>query len=1153
MEKISIEDKYVLEDGRIFLTGVQALVRSILDQLRADQRAGLNTGAFVSGYQGSPLGTFDKELQRCKAAKDLGVVLVPGLNEELGATAVMGSQLAHQLPGATKEGVTGVWYGKAPGLDRAADAIRHANYIGTAPKGGVLALVGDDPACKSSTLPSSMVPTLAGLLMPTFVPGTVQEALDLARHAIACSRASGLWSALEVNTAVADGAGNALVAPERVDPVMPVREWQGKPYVHEPNAHVLAAQSLQAEATLFGVRLELAKDYARLNGLNVVSGAREGAKLGLVTSGRAHHDTLQALADLGITDLEAAGIRVLKLGMVWPLDEQAVRDFAEGLPQVLVVEDKVPFLETAVRDALYDVADRPAVVGKKDREGRQLLPMTGELTAGPIARALASVLDLGGMAPAVARAPMALPQAAQRTPFFCSGCPHNRSTEAPDGSIVGAGIGCHTMVLLNPEGKGEIAGITQMGGEGTQFIGIAPFMEKPHFLQNLGDGTFHHSGSLAIRAAVAAKVPVTYKIFYNSAVAMTGGQDVEGVIAVDELTRWLQIEGVKRVIVTTDEPERYDGVALAPIAEVRDRTKLQEAQAELAAIDGVTVLIHDQRCAAEKRRLRKRGKLADPPQRMVINERVCEGCGDCGVKSDCLSVQPQDTEFGRKTRIHQASCNKDYSCLEGDCPSFLTVVPGKKSKPEVRMPSIDVPEPARRDVASPFTLRLVGIGGTGVVTVSQVVGMAAHLEGRQTKGLDATGLAQKGGPVTSDIRIASGDAELVGSNRASGKGVDLLVACDLLAALKPDNVLALGRDRTIAVTSTSKVPTGAMVTDVDAKYPAVDGLLASLGASVKETTAALDAVALSEALFGDAMPANVLMLGAAYQSGALPLQASSIEKAIELNGAGVKANLAAFAWGRALAHDPSLAEQVLNPAPALPEVDAWSRKVIDGIGADGEVRRLLEVRVPDLVGYQSRKWASRYADVITRVVAVERERVPGSSAVSEAAVRGLYKLMSYKDEYEVARLHLDPAERARIRAEFGADAKIQYNLHPPALRAMGYDKKLKLGRWFDPAFHALKAGRKLRGTKLDPFGRPEVRRVERELITEYLALVDEVLEVLAPHNAAIAAELLASVDVIRGYEDVKLRNVARWREQVVRLRSQLHEPAPKLQLPVVHV
>jgi indolepyruvate ferredoxin oxidoreductase len=1159
LERVSIEDKYVLEDGRIFLSGVQALVRVVLDQLRADRAAGLDTGAFISGYQGSPLGTLDKELQRCKPARELGAVLVPGLNEELGATAVMGSQLAPQLPGARREGVTGYWYGKAPGLDRAADAIRHANYIGTHPKGGVVALVGDDPACKSSTLPSTMGPTMAALLMPTFVPGSVQEALDLGRHAVACSRASGLWSGLEINTAVADGTATAVVSPDRLVPELPVRDWRGQPYVHKPDAHVLAPVSLQLEETLFGVRLEIARAYAALNGLNAVRGDRSrGARLGLVTVGRAHYDTMQALEDLGLGDLEQAGIRVLKLDVVWPLDEGTIRDFARDLPEIVVVEDKIPFVETAVRDALYPLAERPPVLGKRDAEGRPLLPQTGELTASVLARALASRLGLAAAAPAVARKPTALPMSTTRTPFFCSGCPHNRSTVAPEGTVVGAGIGCHTMILLNPEGKGDIAGITQMGGEGAQFIGMAPFTDTKHFAQNLGDGTFHHSGSLAVRAAVAAGLNCTYKIFYNSAVAMTGGQDVEGVIAVDELTRWLQIEGVRRIIVTTEDLDRYDGVTLAPIAEVRDRKELDRAQHELAAEPGVTVLIHDQRCAAEKRRLRKRGKLEDPPERMVINERVCEGCGDCGKKSSCLSVQPVETEFGRKTRIHQASCNKDYTCLEGDCPSFLTVVPGKKAKPELRMPDTPAPEPRRREVASPFTMRIVGIGGTGVVTVSQVVGMAAHLEGRATKGLDATGLSQKGGPVVSDLRIASGEAELEGANRASAGGVDLLVGCDLLGSVRLDTMTAVSKERTVAVVATAIAPTGGMVTDPDAQAPMLDALLAQLDAGVAERTAAFDAIELSEVLFGDSMPANVMLLGAAYQSGALPLGADAIERAIELNGAGVKANLAAFAWGRAFAHDPSLVEQILRPVPEAPPLDAWSRKRVEAIGAEGALRELLEVRIPDLVAYQSRRWAQRYADAVGRVAAAERERTPGSTVVSEAFARALYKAMSYKDEYEVARLHLDPAEQERIRREFGPDAKVHYNLHPPALRALGMERKLKLRAGaMNPAFGLLRRGRRLRGTWLDPFGHAEVRRVERELVAEVEALGAEAAEALTPQNARAAAELLAAFDMVRGYEDIKLANVERWRARVAELRQGLRDAAEGAAsrggiLPIVH-
>src|SRR5215208_5862393 len=657
--EVSLDDKYVLEEGWVLLTGVQALVRLVLDQHRTDRRRGLTTGTLISGYQGSPLGGLDQELARNrKLVEEHHVRHVPGLNEELGATSAWGSQLAAQLPGAKYDGVLAMWYGKAPGLDRAADSLRHGNFVGVSRTGGALAIVGDDPGCKSSTIPSASESMLASLQMPVFFPGNVQEVLDLGLPALACSRVSGLWSGFKIVTSVADALGTATVAPDRVTPVMPTVEWNGKPYEHVPNGNLLAPASLDMERTMFGPRTELALAYARENGVNRIDGARR-AWLGIVVAGKNYYDLMHALRKLGLDGdgLERAGIRILKLGMIWPVEPEIAREFARGLDEVVVVEEKGPFLETLLKDALYGGADAPRILGKRDEQGDPLQPRELDLDADLIARAVAARLAARGVRLDSVEArlaklaeihgrPAELPMA-QRTPFFCSGCPHNSSVKAPEGTLVGAGIGCHTMVLLNPEGKGEITGITQMGGEGAQWIGMAPFTEDSHLVQNLGDGTFHHSGSLAVRAAVAAGVNITYQLLYNEHVAMTGGQAIEGQLSVPDLTRWLELEGVRRIIVTAEDTSRYRGVELAGIAELRDRSELLTAQQELAEVEGVTVLIHDQECAAELRRQRKRGQAAEPAERVWINERVCEGCGDCGQKSSCLSVIPVETEFGR--------------------------------------------------------------------------------------------------------------------------------------------------------------------------------------------------------------------------------------------------------------------------------------------------------------------------------------------------------------------------------------------------------------------------------------------------------------------------------------------------------------------------
>jgi indolepyruvate ferredoxin oxidoreductase len=912
--------------------------------------------------------------------------------------------------------------------------------------------------------------------------------------------------------------------------------------------------SLDLERTLFGPRLELARQYAQLNQLNPITLPTRDAWLGIVASGKVFYELMQALSDLGLEqrDLERAGIRLMKVGMLYPHDRDGFRAFARGLEEILVVEEKLPYLEPALRDALYGTADAPRIVGKRDETERELLSPLSDLDADAIATAVARRLEhrgleLDGVAARLAtieartRKPAAgaLPMLA-RTPFFCSGCPHNTSTGNPDGTLLGVGIGCHTMVLLSPEGKGTVTGLTQMGGEGTQFIGIQPFTQAQHFVQNLGDGTFHHSGSLAIRAASAAGVNVTYKLLYNDTVAMTGGQEVLGQLKVPQLTRWLALEGVKRIIITSDEPEKYQGVELDPIAEVRHRDKLAAAQAELAEIQGVTVLIHDQGCAAEKRRLRKRGKVADPVERIHINERVCEGCGDCGAKSSCLSVLPVETEFGRKTQIHQASCNKDYSCVKGDCPSFLTVVPGKgKAKRTAPEPPADLPVPELRVPRHDFLMRMPGIGGTGVVTVSQIIQMAALLDGKHAYGLDQTGLAQKGGPVVSDVRIARDRIE--GSNKATAGTADLLLGFDVLGAANPKNLLVADPAKTIAVVSTTAVPTAKMVTDTSVRFPTEKRNLDAIARATRDgENVLIDAQALSEALFGDHMPTNLLLVGAAFQHGCLPISAEAVEQAIRLNGAAVDKSLAAFRWGRAAVARPDLVEELLHPPVPEPVIDGAARKILESTGATGELRRLLEVRVPDLVGYQNAAWARRYADDVMRVARIEAERgAPGETAIAEAYARGLSKLMSYKDEYEVARLHLDAVEQAKLDSEFGDDAKISFMLHPPMLRALGMDRKLKLGAWFVPAFRSLHRMRRLRGTAMDPFGKAEVRRVERALIGEYRDLVDRALERLAPDTHAKVAEIAGLADVVRGYEDIKLRNVERFRADAQRLESAL--------------
>jgi indolepyruvate ferredoxin oxidoreductase len=1179
MSAFTLDDRYLREDGEVYLTGVQALVRVVLDRLRDDRRAGRQTAAFISGYEGSPLGGLDMEVARRRALfQPYQLVHQPGLNEELAATSVMGTQLAARLglrrdDGLGGDGVTGFWYGKAPGLDRATDALRHANMAGAHPRGGAVALVGDDPNAKSSTVPSASEAALADLLIPVLFPADPADIVDFGRHAVELSRASGLWTALKVVANAADAAATVTVS----------RDWSAPgplpqaAYRHEPSARLLGTDLKRLEESLHHVRLPLAIDYIRASGINrLMAGPRD--RVGIVTAGKSYLDVRQGLRILGLSDADLArfGIRLLKLGAIWPLEPAIVREFAAGLAEIIVVEEKRAFLEPAIKDVLYGMPGAPQVHGK------DLNTAAGELDPGVIARGLRTRLErYADLAPepampgsGTARPRIDLPLLT-RTPYFCSGCPHNSSTRVPRGSTVGAGIGCHTLALLMPaEAVGDIVGLTQMGGEGAQWIGMAPFVEVPHLIQNIGDGTYAHSGSLAIRAAIAAGVNITYKILYNSAVAMTGGQPAVGGLPAGVLAERLLREGAAKVVITSDAPGqvgRVNGV------DVRHRDQLVAVQEELSRIPGVTVLIHQQECAAEKRRKRRRGKATAPARRVLINERVCEGCGDCGAKSNCLSVQPADTEFGRKTVIHQSSCNVDFSCLKGDCPSFLTVTPGKPARrggagapagqrgrravaglaaealPAEALPAEALPAPARAGGDGDFTARITGVGGTGIVTVSQVLATAAFLDGRHVRTLDQIGLAQKGGAVVSDVKVTTAPVEQ--SPKLAERECDLYLACDSLVGADPVNLRVADPGTTIAVVSTAEVPTGAMITDPGVSFPGQPQVRSAIDGAVARAVY-IDAQGLSQALFGDDQFANVAQLGAAYQAGAIGLSAQAIERAIEANGTAVAANIQAFRRGRQAVADPAGLERALRGGPAgtmpagtmpgsaaalsagTPPPEAPSpaaRRVLALVAAEpgSELARVLGIRVPDLIGYQDEEYAARYA----RFVEHARAQAPGTPELAVAVARGLHKLMAYKDEYEVARLSLDPALGARVTAQFGAGARVAYQLHPPLLRALGVDRKVSLGPWFRPAFRALRAMRRVRGTRLDPFGHTEVRRTERALIAEYRAAMEQALRAAPGDERAVqlAAELAGLPDMVRGYEEVKLGNVARYRARQAQL------------------
>ena len=1123
IDTYELNDRYRLDEGRAFLSGSQALARLPYEQLRADRRAGLVTAAYISGYPGSPLAGYDRDVQaaaKLAAADGLHMVFQPGMNEELAATAVMGSQLAVTLDSCRYDGIIGIWYGKAPGLDRASDALRHAVFAGTSPMGGAVAIVGDDPTAKSSTLPSSSGATLVDLNMPIIYPGDVQEAIDLGRHAIAMSRACGVWPGIKVVEGVADGTGSVELHAERMNPIIPTVEVNGRLWVPRPNGNVITPSTRELEREFHEVRLELAREYGVLNQLNRIEVRGPSDWIGIVSPGYTFHETLEALRTLGFRstdDLRAAGIRLFHLDMPIPIDPGQIREFAEGLQEVVVIEEKAQNLEWAVKDALYGRANAPVVYGKRAPDDSPLFPFTGAVEADTIAPILRKRLQqrlADHMTPEPPAARQLIPLSVNRTPYFCSGCPHNRSTKAPADTLVGAGIGCHSLVMMaEPGAHGHLVGLTSMGNEGAQWFGMAPFVDDEHLVQNLGDGTLFHSGMTAIRGAIANGVNITYKILYNGAVSMTGGQLPFGQLSVLDLCKVLLAEGVQRIIITTDELHRYRMVDVPSGVKVWGRTRLQEAQEELSWERGCTVLIHDQRCAAEKRRDRKRGKIETPPFRVVINERVCEGCGDCADKSNCLSVQPVDTPFGRKTRIDQDSCNLDFTCVEGDCPAFMkvavspAVTPRRGSAADRTLPTVPAPSPAASGSTADLTIRMAGIGGTGVVTASQIIGTAAMLAGFHVRGLDQTGLSQKAGPVVSDLRLSRD--EPVPSNKAKTGAVDVLLAFDQLVGSADATITTLSAGYTKAIVNTAAVPTGGMVTHPERPYPTAE-VTDRLGRTAANISR-VDAHRIVKAILGDDSTVNVFMLGVAVQQGLVPLAPEVVERVIDLNGTAVKKNLAAFTWGRAWAADPAVVEAEAG-FPAA--------------GAADDEEPLRDRLHADLVGYQSERYAKRFDAVIERVAAL------GHDELTEAVARHLHKLMAYKDEYEVARLLLLPATRAQAQAVGGRTAKVTWVLHPPMLRAVGWKRKIDFGRWSRPAFATLRALRHLRGTPFDVFGWATVRRVERAMVPEYIAAIDALLPHVTAENLAEAVAIATLPDKVRGYEHLKLERAAAFRQEL---------------------
>jgi indolepyruvate ferredoxin oxidoreductase len=1145
LAKASLDDKYTLGRGRVFMTGTQALIRLMMLQRERDLGAGLNTAGFVSGYRGSPLGGLDQALWRAqKHLEQHHIKFQPGVNEDLAATAIWGTQQVGMFPGARYDGVYGMWYGKGPGVDRCGDVFKHANAAGTSKHGGVLVLAGDDHAAKSSTLPHQSEHIFKACLIPVLNPSNVQDYLDLGLHGFAMSRFSGLWVAFKCVTDVVESGASVIVDPNRVvtripaDFVLP----GGGLNIRWPDA------ILEQEARILDYKVYAAIAYARANALDRIVWDSPRARLGIATTGKSFGDVMQALADLGIDEAVARdiGLRVYKVAMSWPLEPQGARRFAEGLEEILVVEEKRQVIEYQIKEELYtwEAGKRaPRVVGKFDDNGewsraegqpagRWLLPAHYEHSPAMVARAIAQRLSRLKMDASLGsqfkdrlafldfkEKALAKPRVtAIRQPYFCSGCPHNTSTRVPEGSRATAGIGCHFMAVWMDR---NTATFTHMGAEGAPWIGQSPFTDEKHIFANLGDGTYFHSGLLAIRAAVAAKVNMTYKILYNDAVAMTGGQHHDGPLDPAMISRQIAAEGVKPIIVVTDEPEKYPaGTNWAPGVTVRHRDELDKVQRELREMPGVSALIYDQTCASEKRRRRKRNEFPDPAVRAVINERVCEGCGDCSAKSNCLSVEPLETEFGRKRVINQSSCNKDYSCVKGFCPSFVTVEGGRLKKGKASAVSTDesfaLEEPHAVPLDSPYGILITGIGGTGVITIGQIIGVAAHLEGKGVSVLDMSGLAQKYGAVMSHVQVAANPAGLHAARIDTG-GAQLVIGCDMVVSASTDAVAKMTAAQTHAVINGSVTPTAEFVRNPNWQLPGSD-LQRDIGETCKEA-AFVPATELASGLMGDAIATNMFMLGYAYQRGWVPVSAASLERAIELNGVAVDFNKKSFVWGRRAAVDLERVRRIATPAEVIPIDQHFSRNVDE----------LLERRAKFLAAYQNAAYAQKYTTLVDKVRSVEKGKVD-SSKLAEAVARYYAKLLAYKDEYEVARLHADGEFERKIEGMFEGDYRVVYHLAPPLLAKTdpltGEPKKMRFGAWMLPVFKVLAALRGVRGTPLDPFGYTEERRLERSLIAEYEATIETLLRGLTPQNHGAAVQVASLPEEIRGFGHIKRKSIA---------------------------
>ena len=1148
---ISLDQKYTQGSGHVFLTGIQALVRLPMAQIRRDRANGLNTAGFISGYRGSPLGGYDQQLFAArKHLEHLNIKFQPGVNEDLAATAIWGSQQLNLSKGANYDGVVGIWYGKGPGVDRCGDVFRHGNAAGSAKNGGVLCLAGDDHGAKSSTVPHQSDHAFISALMPYLYPSSIHEMIEMGLLGIAMSRYSGCWVGMKVITETVETTAEIDLTDEMKPFIIP-SDFEMPPgglNLRWPDDRFDQDRRLQDYKGFAAIA------FARANKVNRITMDSPNARFGIMASGKSYEDIRQALRELGITPEVAAkiGLRLYKIGMPWPLEPQGVREFAVGLEEIFIIEERREIVENQVKQELFNWRDdvRPRIVGKMDEHDKRFLPFAEELSVASLASSLTERLLRLNLNPEIAAMLRAKAdwfngrQATQmqavspvsRTPYFCSGCPHNTSTKVPEGSRAMAGIGCHFMALWMDRSTETF---THMGGEGVPWVGTAPFTNEAHIFANLGDGTYFHSGSLAIRQAIASKANITYKILYNDAVAMTGGQRHDGDLSPQQITFQLHAEGIREIYLVSENPGAYPTSEIAPGVKLAHRDELDAVMRACREVKGASAIVFVQTCAAEKRRRRKRGTMEDPARRVLINPAVCEGCGDCSVQSNCISVEPLETEFGRKRSINQSACNKDYSCLKGFCPSFVTVDGGalRRRAPAGLGDIGELPEPVSKpSLERPYNVAVGGVGGTGVLTIGALLGMAAHIEGKASMILDMSGLAQKGGAVLSHVRLSEHTADVTCSRIVTGTA-DLVIAADEVVAASKETMTLCESGRTAGIINSHIIPTADFVLNRDFNFQTrkVNHVLET---ALRKDSAFLDFTKPAETLLGDAIATNMMMMGYAYQRGFLPLSAEAIEQAIEVNGVAIKMNTQAFRLGRLAAADPARMSAMMKGHD-----EASAPKALDAMSLD----EIIAHRSAHLTGYQNEKLAARYQALVTQVRDAARDRGFGEELPRAVAIN-YAKLLAYKDEYEVARLFTDGHFEAQLRDQFDGDFKISFNLAPPLLGgakdALGRPKKRAFGAWMWPAFRMLAKMKGLRGTAFDIFAHSADRKLERDLIAGYEKDVAHILSVLSPLTLETAIEILSLPDRIRGYGPVKEKAVKDAKARYAQLAADLANPPP---------